>query len=259
MSTAEPVLLHVTDGVATVTLNRPEKRNAMNTALLAALRARFDEAEADRAVRVVVVRAAGPAFCAGMDLREMEAHGGKEGDPEAGVVTVLQRVERSRLPTIALIHGDAIAGGCELALHCDLRVAAEGVRFAMPLARIGLVVPFPLGQKLVEIVGPAFARQMLLTGSPVDARRAFEVGLVHRVVSAAEVEGAAYALARTIAENAPLSLAGNKTVIGRALAARETIDHADLAELQRRARTSADASEGRRAMLEKRRPVFRGE
>ncbi len=211
---ADEVLVTAENGIATVTLNRPDKRNAMNAALLVALGAAFDALDADPDVRVVVVRGAGPAFCSGMDLSEMEQRQGEAADPERGVVRVLQRVERSRHPTIAMIHGDALAGGCELALHCDLRVAAEVARLGMPLARIGLVVPFPLGQKLVEILGPAQARELLFTGRPIDARRAYEIGMVHQVVPQAQVEGA---------------------------------------------RKSADASEGRRAMLEKRRPVFRGE
>jgi enoyl-CoA hydratase/carnithine racemase len=128
----------------------------------------------------------------------------------------------------------------------------------MPLARIGLVVPFPLGQKLVEIIGPAHTRELLFTGRAIGARRAHEIGMVHQVVPAEELEPATAALARTIADNAPLSLAGIKATILRATL-RERIDHADLDELVARARRSADASEGRRAMLEKRKPIFRGE
>lgn len=255
----DEVLVGVEDAVATVTLNRPEKRNAMSVALLRGLRAAFDGLEARPDVRVVVVRGAGPAFCAGMDLREMEQNPAASGDPEADVVSVLKRIERSPHPTIAMVHGDAIAGGCELALHCDLRVAAEAARFGMPLARIGLVVPFPLGQKLLEILGPARTRELLFTGRVVDARRGYEIGLVHRVVPLAEVEAATYELARTIADNAPLALAGMKAVIARALSPREDLSHEDLDAFARRARQSADASEGRRAMLEKRKPRFRGE
>jgi enoyl-CoA hydratase/carnithine racemase len=256
---ADEILCAVVDGVATLTLNRPDKRNAMNTAVLDGLRQYFDEMEEHRDVRVVVVRGAGKAFCSGMDLDEMSRKQREAADPETGVTAVLQRIERSRHPTIAMVHGDAYAGGCELALHCDLRVAADGVRFAMPLARIGLVVPFPLGLKLVEIVGPAAAREILLTARPIDARRALEMGMVHRVVPAADVEAVTYDLARAIADNAPLSLAGMKTMIRRAISARELIDHADLDAEVTRARKSADAREGVRAMLEKRRPNFRGE
>src|SRR5262249_53748139 len=156
---ADELLLKTDDGIATLTMNRPERRNAMNRAMLAGLMAHFDALDGDPSVRVVVVRGAGPAFCSGMDLREMrQRQDDPHGDPESGVTEVLQRVERSRHPTIAMIHGDAVAGGCELALHCDLRVAAEGARLGMPLARIGLLVPFALGQKLVEILGPAHTR-----------------------------------------------------------------------------------------------------
>jgi len=256
---ADEILCVVADGIATLALNRPEKRNAMNTAVLDGLRRHFDELEDNRDVRAVVVRGAGKAFCSGMDLNEMSRKQREAADPETGVTAVLQRVERSRHPTIAMVHGDAFAGGCELALHCDLRIAADVVRFAMPLARIGLVVPFPLGQKLVEIVGPSWAREILLTGRPVDARRALEMGMVHRVVSVTEIEAATYDVARTIADNAPLSLAGMKAMIRRAISARERIDHADLDREVTRARRSADAREGVRAMLEKRRPTFTGE
>jgi enoyl-CoA hydratase/carnithine racemase len=255
---SDEILTAVADGVAHVTLNRPTQRNAMNAAMLAGLRSAFDDLEGRHDVRVVVVRGTGSAFCAGMDLKEMESRGGAR-DPEADVVGVLQRVERSRHPTIALVHGDAIAGGCELALHCDLRVMAATARIGMPLARIGLIVPFPLGQKLVEIIGPAHTRHLLFTGRLIDGRRAYEIGMVHEVVPAAEVESAALTLARAIADNAPLSLAGMKQVVLRAVSARLAVDHADLDAGALRARQSADASEGRRAMLEKRKPNFRGD
>jgi enoyl-CoA hydratase/carnithine racemase len=255
---ADEILCAIADGIASITLNRPDKRNAMNSALLDGMRARFDELEDNHDVRVIVVRGAGTAFCSGMDLNELSRRQA-EADPETGVTAVLQRIERSRHPTIAMVHGDAFAGGCELALHCDLRVAAESARFAMPLARLGIVVPFPLGQKLVEIVGPAAAREILLIARPFDARRAFEIGMVHRVVTAADVEATVYYMARAIAGNAPLSLAGMKAMIQRAISQRERIEHADLDALVARARKSADAREGVRAMLEKRRPQFHGE
>jgi len=256
---ADEILCEVAGGVATLTLNRPEKRNAMNTAVLDGLRRSFDELDENPDVRVVVVRGAGKAFCSGMDLNEMSGKQREAADPETGVTAVLQRIERSPHPTIAMVHGDAYAGGCELALHCDLRIAADVVRFAMPLARIGLVVPFPLGQKLVEIVGPSAAREILLVGRPLDARRALEMGMVHRVVPAAEVETVTYEMARNIADNAPLSLAGMKATILRAVSLRETIQYQDLGEMVNRARKSADAQEGVKAMLEKRKPAFRGE
>lgn len=256
---ADELRIDVEDGIATLTLNRPEKRNALNRALLDGLEAAFDRFEDDLGVRVIIVRGEGPVFCSGLDLRDLHERQGTDADPESGVTAVFQRIERSRLPTIAQVHGDALAGGCELALHCDLRVAAERARFGMPLARLGLVVPFALGQKLVEIAGPAFARQILLTGQPVDGRRAYEMGLVHQVLPVEEVEGATLSLARTIAANAPLSLAGMKTVIARAISGREQIGHEAIDDLVNRARASIDAREGVQAFLEKRPAVFRGE
>jgi enoyl-CoA hydratase/carnithine racemase len=256
---ADEILYTVADGIATVTLNRPERRNALNTAMLDELRRYFDGLERDARVRVVVIRGAGGAFCSGRDLNEMSRRQHDPGEPEADVIELFRQIEASSRPSIAMVHGAAYAGGCELALHCDLRVAADVARFAMPLAKLGLVVPFPLGQKLVEIIGPAFTRQILLTGQPVDARRAYEMGMVHTVVPAAELEKATYDLARTIAGNAPLSLAGMKATIRRSAALRDRIEHADLDEAARRARASADAREGVRAMLEHRKPDFRGE
>ncbi len=256
---ADEVLTSVEGGVATVRLNRPAKRNALNTAALAGLHAQFDLLDDDPAVRVVVVRGEGKAFCAGMDLEEMKHRQQAAADPESGVTAALRRIEQSRHPTIAMVQGDAFAGGCELALHCDLRIVAEVARFCMPLARIGLVVPFVLGQKLVEIIGPAHTRHLLFTGQVLGAPRAFEIGMVHQVVGLTDLERVTYETARTIAQNAPLSLAGMKAIIQRAVALRERIQHEDLDALVARARKSADAREGVLAMLEKRPPQFHGE
>src|SRR3989449_4509911 len=225
---ADEILCAIADGIATITLNRPERRNALNTAMLEGLHRRFDELERDARVRVVVIRGAGTAFCSGRDLEEMSRRPRDPLEPESDVIGVFQQIEASGRPTIAMVQGAAFAGGCELALHCDLRIASDVARFAMPLARIGLVVPFALGQKLVEVLGPAFTREILLTGEPVDAKRAYEMGMVHRVVPLADLEKATYDLARTIAGHAPLSLAGMKAMIARAISGREGLDHADL-------------------------------
>jgi enoyl-CoA hydratase/carnithine racemase len=128
----------------------------------------------------------------------------------------------------------------------------------MPLARIGLLVPFALGQKLVEILGPAHTRHLLFTGRLIDARRAYEIGMVNQLVSAAEIEKVTYDLARQIAENAPQSLAGMKLAITRMISQREQIPHEDIDALARQAHRSEDAKEGAAAMLEKRKPVFKG-
>jgi enoyl-CoA hydratase/carnithine racemase len=253
----DDVLVTTDGGVATITMNRPDKRNALNRALLDGLRHAFARFDSDADVRVVVVRGAGRVFCSGMDLEDMRRVQGEDADPENPVIEAFRVVEHSRRTTIAMVHGPAYAGGCELALHCDLRVAADSARFAMPLARLGLMLPFPLTRKLVEVIGPTHTREILLTGRPIDARRAYEMGMVHQVVPATELEAVTYALARSIADNAPLALAGLKAMILRASAPTE-VDHADLDAMLNHVRKSADAREGVRAMLEKRKPAFGG-
>ncbi len=255
---SEDILWSAGDGIVTVTLNRPEKRNAINQAMIEELADGFTRLETDPSVRVIVIRGAGMAFSAGRDLREMRERQ-ESGAPDQGITGLFHQIEQSRHPTIAVVQGDALAGGCELALHCDLRVASERARFGMPLARLGLLASYPLALKIVEIVGPAFAKQILLTGQPISARRAFEIGMVHDLVQPEKLDAAADDTARSIAANAPLALAGMKTVVDRAVSLARTVGHDDLDEMARRARTSADAREGVRAMLEKRPPLFRGE
>jgi len=256
---ADEILCTVQDGIATLTLNRPEKRNALNTAALEQLAGHLDILEHHKDVRVVVFRGAGKAFCAGRDLRELGQQQQSSDIPRIDITQVFHKIERCRHPTIAMVHGDALAGGCELALHCDLRVAADVARFGMPLARLGLIVPFDLTRKLVEILGTASTKQILFTAEPISGTRAYEIGMVHQVVPLAEVEQVTYEMAGSIARNAPLALAGIKTTILRMLVPQERIEHADLDELVRQNRQRADAREGIRAWLEKRQPVFRGE
>jgi len=252
------MLYRVDGGIATVVMNRPERRNAFNLAMLEALSMILDQLGSLPDVRVVILRGEGTVFCSGVDLRELSSRPDIP-DIEGFLISVFRKLERLRQPTIAMIHGDALAAGCELALHCDLRVVSEAARFSIPVARLGFLLPFGFAQKLVEIVGPAFAKQILFTGQPISAKRAYEIGMIHQIVAPDKIEAAGYDMARTIAENAPLSLAGFKVMIQRAVSLQETIDHVDIDEMVKRSQTSADAMEGVTAMLEKRKPVFRGE
>jgi enoyl-CoA hydratase/carnithine racemase len=255
-----PELLCSRDGaIATITLNRPDKRNALHVPMLQALHAAVRELAASTDVRVVVLRGAGRAFCAGLDLKEMGLARRPDGSVEyPDIEDALHELERCPMPTIAMMQGDAIAGGLELALHCDLRVAGTSARMGMPLARIGLVVPFPLTQKLLDTVGTVKTKEMLFTGALLDAESALAAGLVTRVVPDAELETATLALATDIAANAPMSLRTMKTAINEANRFRNLEPSVELAAQAAATRKSDDLQEGLRAVFEKRRAVFQG-
>jgi enoyl-CoA hydratase/carnithine racemase len=255
---ASDILSSCADRICTITLNRPDKRNALTTAMIGAFRSAVERAAADPEVRVIVVAAAGPAFCAGLDLSELTAQRAAGQAETQDLEHVLETLERCRQPTIAAVQGDAIAGGCELALHCDLRVASDRARFAMPLARIGLAVPVTLTWKLVDTIGAAATRELLFTGRAVAASEARALGLVNRVEPAAGLDAAVSQLAGEIARNAPLALRAMKASIARVEDMRRTLERADLEELTRQVRASADLKEGLAAQRERRPPVFTG-
>lgn len=239
--------------VREVTLTRPEKRNALDTEMLAALTDAFRTAPAAEE-RVAVIRAEGPVFCAGLDLRERG--GGQVGS--ASIEAMLHAIEHYRLPVVAVVQGDAIAGGNELALHCDFVIASETARFGMSLAKIGLAPSWFLAKKLLEVAGPVGAREMLMLGDLLLARRMAELGLIHSAVPPRQLESAATAMIERLAANAPLSLRAMKAVLVRAMAFREGVPHADVDALVAAASASADAREGIAAMLERRAPRFEG-
>ena len=245
--------------IVTITLNRPEKRNALTVPMLEALHAAVKDVSAAPDVRVLILGGAGKAFCAGLDLKEMGLARRPDGRVEyPEIEEALHALEQCPVPTIAMMQGDAIAGGLELALHCDLRVAGASARMGMPLAKIGLVVPFPLTQKLLDTVGTVKTKELLFTGALLDAESARSAGLVTRVVPDADLEAATRALAADIAANAPLSLRTMKAAINEANGFRTQKPSPELAAQAAATRRSEDLQEGLRAVFEKRRAVFRG-
>jgi len=255
---ADLVLSEVDGHVGTITLNRPDKRNALTTGMIETLHDVLERMGRREDVRVIVVRGAGTAFCAGLDLRELTAQRAAGAVETHTLEEALETLERCPQPTIAAVQGDAVAGGCELALHCDLRVAAETARFSMPLARIGIAVPVMLTWKLVDTIGAAATKELLFTGDAVGAEAARALGLVNRIVPSAALEGAVRELASQIAHNAPLSVRAMKAFVQRATEERRAYRRDDLEEMFRRVRASADAQEGLAAQRERRPPVFRG-
>lgn len=232
---APSVRLALADEVATITLSAPGRGNALDAAMLEALEGLLRALPAN--ARVVVLRGAGArAFSTGYHVpslvAELEAGPSVSDFARHPLERALRALEEVAVPTLALVLGNAYGAGCELALACDLRVAAEDARLCMPPARLGVLYSATGMRRLLELCGPAAAKELLFTGAPVDAQRAAALGLVNRVAPAAHAEAEALALARTIAENAPLSLRHTKTIFRRFLAP-PPLDDAALAEVAR--------------------------
>ena len=242
--------------VRTVVLARPEKRNALTSAMLDALVAAFT-AEPGPRERVTVLRAEGDVFCSGLDLRERVAAPPSD-EAASPIERAVESVERYPLPVVAVVQGDAIAGGAELALHCDFVIASDTARFGMSLAQIGLAPTWLLTKKLLDVAGPVVTRELLLLGDPIPAPRLAELGVVARSVPADVVEETAQRIVDRLAANAPLSLRAMKATLVRAMAFRDAIAHGDLDDLVRAVRGSKDAREGIGARLERREARFTG-
>ncbi|MEV6982694.1 enoyl-CoA hydratase-related protein [Sphaerisporangium sp. NPDC051017] len=249
------VLYEVRDGAAWIMINRPEARNALNRAVREGLKAAFLRAEADPAAAVVVLTAAGDkAFCAGGDLKEM-ADVGLTIPPPDYVPQPNRTVEVTK-PVVAAVNGGAFGGGFLLAQSADLVIAAESARFGISEIKIGRGAPW--AAPLPWLVPPRIAMQMLVTGDPITARRAYEVGLVNEVVPLPELAGRTTELVATIAANAPLSVRAGKKMV-YAVAEHSRSDAFDVAErIWEPVYLSEDAQEGPRAFAEKRKPLWRG-
>jgi enoyl-CoA hydratase/carnithine racemase len=253
------LLRHDKDGIATLTLNRPGARNALSIPLMEALEAALDSVSGDPAVRVVMIAANGPAFCAGHDLREVRATPDRAAYERlfATCSRLMLRIVSLPKPVIAQVHGVATAAGCQLVATCDLAVAAEAARFATPGVDIGLFCSTPM-VALTRAVGRKAAMEMLLTGDMVPAWRAREIGLVNRVVADAELVGATRALAVQIAAKSPLTLKIGKEAFYRQAEMGLGDAYAYASEVMTRNMLARDAEEGIDAFLQKRAPVWSG-
>ncbi len=254
------VLVERGDGVATLRLNRPQALNALDPDTLRALAGAVDAVEADDGVRAVVITGAGEkAFCAGADIAAMAAMGPTEGHPYSRLGhEVLARVDGCRVPVVAAVNGAALGGGLELALACDLVVAAERARVGLPEITLGLIPGFGGTQRLVRRIGLARARELIYLGSMVGAADALRLGIVDRVVPADRLAAAAGELASQLAQRAPLALRQAKRATRAAV--ESTLEAGLRLEIEAFAATfaSEDRVEGLRAFLEKRPPRWKG-
>jgi enoyl-CoA hydratase/carnithine racemase len=253
-----PILLEERDrGVLRLTLNRPDARNALSVALMSALIEALGRAARDPQTRVVVIAGAGPAFCAGHDLRELRTDQRRETYERlfAQCSELMLAIVRLPKPVIAEVHGVATAAGCQLVATCDLAVAAEDARFATPGVNIGLFCSTPM-VALTRAVGRKAAMEMLLTGALIDAERAQAIGLINRVVPPEALRDAVDALAREIAGKSALTVAIGKEAFYR----QAELDLADAyryaADVMTTNMLARDAGEGIDAFLAKRAPVW---
>lgn len=250
--------------VATVTINRPGQRNAISFSMWQEMAELLQELDADQLVRAVVITGAGDqAFSAGADISDFEEHRSdstKGREYNNAVNGLLATVAGMATPTISMIRGFAVGGGCELAIATDLRIAAQGSRFGIPVARLGISIGHREMQGLVNLVGKGNALYILLSGRLIDAQQAKDMGLVNQVVASEELEPVTYKLAQEIAALAPLSHAVNKLTLHQALAkpALDDLNEAE-ADLPLTQFDTKDYQEGYRAFLEKRPPKFAGE
>ena len=256
----ETLLVELRDGVATLTLNRPEARNALNQTMIRELGAALAGLERDAAARVVVIRGAGGrAFCAGADLKGMFRTGSilDAREQYAGLAQVLEAIPRMRTPVIAQVHGYALAGGCGLAAVCDVVIAAEDAVFGLPEIKLGLL-PLMVLAPILRAASPRRVLEMVLTGREVPAREALEIGLVTRVVPPAQLGQAVDETARGLAASPPAALALGKEAFYRALELPYAQALAHLRDLLTIVARSEDAQEGIAAFLEKRPPRWQG-
>jgi enoyl-CoA hydratase/carnithine racemase len=258
--TAAPELVsEISGGVVRLTLNRPDKRNALSRELLSRLHEAQDAIANDPGARVVVLAARGPAFCAGHDLGEMV---GCSESAYRDLFTlcsdVMQRFRRLPQPVIARVHGLATAAGCQLVAACDLAVAAEGASFATPGVKIGLFCTTPM-VPLVRAAPAKPAMEMLLTGKPISAQRAYELGLVNRVVPPDQLDAAVQEYVEAVLASSPLAVRLGKAAFYDQLALDEPAAYERATEVMTDNALRRDAQEGMTAFLQKRRPTWAGE
>jgi enoyl-CoA hydratase len=254
------LLFDVADGIARVTVNRPDKLNALDGTVIAELGEAVTRIEQDAGVGGVILTGSGPkAFVAGADISELAAQGPMDGKARAQAGQhVFRRIERCGKPVIAAVNGFALGGGCELAMACHLRIASESAKFGQPEVKLGLAPGYGGTVRLPRLVGKGRALELLLTGAMIDAQEAHRIGLVNRVVPADRLLTEAEELLRTILAQGPLAVRLVLEAVDAGLDM--TADEALLLEANHFALLSAtaDMREGTAAFLEKRKPSFRG-
>ncbi len=256
------MIAEIDGAIGWVTFNNPERRNAVSMEMWQAIPEIFDALEAEPAVRVIVLRGAGDkAFVSGLDISQFEdAFSSSQAavQLEALSAAANRRIRECAKPTMVMVQGFCIGAGMQIAANCDLRVAADNASFAVTAAKLGLGYPVKSVARLTEVLGPTRASELFFTARLFSALEAERMGFLNRVVAAAELEASVREICQTIAVNAPLTVSAFKQVMTRLASTPSEEDLAGCEQIMNACFDSADYAEGRRAFMEKRKPVFTG-
>ena len=254
------LLYNVEDGIGVITINRPKALNALNGAVMSDFSDLLPKIAADPAVRVVIITGSGPkSFVAGADITEMQKMSAIEGRNWGKLgQAVFDQVEKLPQPVIAAVNGFALGGGCELSMACDIRIAAENALFGQPESGLGITPGFGGTQRLARLVGKGIAKELIFTASNIDAQEAYRIGLVNKVVPAAELMAAAQKMAKKIMSKGNTAVQLCKAAINEGLNVDLESGVAYEAEVFGLCFATADQTEGMTAFVEKRKPVFTG-
>ena len=251
--------LEVADRIATLTVNRPDKLNALNDATIAELGQAIDQIRVDDSIGGVIITGAGRAFVAGADISELSSQTPVLAKARArGGQDVFRRIETCPKPVIAAVNGFALGGGCELAMACHIRIASDAAKFGQPESKLGLLPGYGGSQRLPRLVGKGRAVQLLITGEMIDAAEAYRIGLVNKVTTTNDLMTTAKEMMRIILANGPLAVALCIEAIDRGL--EMSLDEGLILEANHFGLLAAtdDMREGTRAFMEKRPPAFKG-
>lgn len=256
----EELLIEKNGYICTIIVNRPQRRNALNADVLTRLGDVLNSFKEAGDIRVVILRGTGEdAFSSGMDLASSK-EGGERERRQGALPYARESIMACPCPVIAMVYGYAAGAGCDLAVTCDFRIAADNAKFAIPPVKLGLVYDYKAIQRFINLIGVGFTKELFLTGKYIDATRAKEIGLINYMLSKKDLPAFTTSFAQEIADNAPLAVASTKQAISKLLTYQRPLqqEEEEIKAMIEMSWKSQDAAEARKAFAEKRKPVFKG-